>query len=258
MTLPDVHCHVDKLLEVSPEAGLLDELGQTIAVTTNWTSYLRTSLLGMGRKNLHVSLGLHPDLTFLRIEDVPLVVSQIPKVRFIGEIGLDFSGSRGRMARRHQEIIFRMLLRECEKGDKILNIHSRGAENRAIEILDSYDIDRIILHWYLGPTRPAKVAMDNGWYFSIPPVVDKSKKIQRLAAAVNEELLLLESDAPYGTRCDQSIQTILRTSAARVAEIRRVPASTIRGIVRENFLRLVSPAGGLDGQTTIPVKLDSF
>jgi len=65
----------------------------------------------------------------------------------IGEIGLDPKYSA---IREDQEPIFRKQLETAEKQGKPVQIHSRGAEKECTEILDSYKLPAVLLHWFQG------------------------------------------------------------------------------------------------------------
>ena len=84
-------------------------------------------------------------------------------------------------------------------------IHARDkdgettATDEVFEILDARaDGVEVILHCFLAPWR-LQDAIDRGWYCSFSGIVTfpKSDALREAAAALPDELLLVETDAPY-------------------------------------------------------------
>ncbi len=239
MEIPDAHCHLDQL---RGRRGGLEGIGPTIAVVNDWSGYMVTSHLARRRKDIHVSLGLHPRLALVRDRDLPLVMDRIDAIHFVGEIGLDFSAKTGASSKRNQRIVFDAIMQACEDKDKVLNVHSTGAEPEVVEALQTYNLRSVVMHWYSGPSAPLGKAIQEGWYFSIPPAVAKSKAVQRVAREAPLNRLLIESDAPSGIGATQSLKGALERTAERLAVIRSMETPHLIAIVRENYARLTRPA----------------
>ena len=81
---------------------------------------------------------------------------------------------------------------------------------------------------------------DAGYYFSIPPVVERAQSFQALARKLPLELILTETDAPYmgPDRGERNEPANVPRGVAAMAEARGIPEAEMAAAVRENFRRL--------------------
>lgn len=241
MRVCDVHCHVDTFVRSADEIRLLNSVGPTIAVTNDWQSYVDTKALARRMPNIYVSLGLHPDRASLEVSSWAMTLGELPDQRLVGEIGLDYYRHKGEQERKNQRIIFEAILDACEGSDRILNIHSTGAERDVAQVLESYDTGAVIMHWFVGPLKLVESGVEEGWYFSVPPIVQTSKKVQEVARLLPEDLLLIESDAPDGLVGGLSLQKSLQATISKVAQVRHSSTNHILRVTTRNFERLLKP-----------------
>ena len=118
----DFHCHLDlyensiKMLPVVADKNIF-----TLVVTTSPRAWQLTSQLFVGYENIHVAVGLHPEIVERKYKECSLLLEAIPKVRFVGEIGIDGS-EKYKETLSLQESIFTDTIIKCqETGGKILN-----------------------------------------------------------------------------------------------------------------------------------------
>ncbi|MDX1797929.1 MAG: TatD family hydrolase, partial [Candidatus Lokiarchaeia archaeon] len=64
------------------------------------------------------------------------------------------------------------------------------------EMLPSYTIPSVNIHWYSGPEEFLNIGIDRGYYFSITPAISYSPAVKNTVLKVDKEFLLLESDGP--------------------------------------------------------------
>ena len=95
-----------------------------------------------------------------------------------------------------QEKVFRTQLSLAEKFVKPVSIHSRKTLNDILEILPSYNIPSVLLHWFDGNKKQLQKAMDLGHYVSFGPVMVYSKDKQVLLSKANKDKILVETDGP--------------------------------------------------------------
>jgi len=119
----------------------------------------------------------------------------------IGEIGLDYNWKEFQTEdlREKQKRVFRKCLKLAKKIDKPVVIHSRKAEEDAIEILEKKEFGglSVIMHCFNGKKSLIKRCVENGWYFSVPPVIMRLEHFKMLVRLVPLGQLLTETDAPY-------------------------------------------------------------
>ena len=92
--------------------------------------------------------------------------------------------------------IFDKMLSLAQDLELPVNLHTKGAEKIVFDILLSYGIPNINIHWYSGPEELLKLGIDRGYYFSITPAINYSSIVKKVATTVDKEHLLLESDGP--------------------------------------------------------------
>jgi TatD DNase family protein len=204
----DLHTHLD----LYPNA--LDILARvnkenrfTLAVTTSPRAWVATSQVFKGHENIKVALGLHPEVADQKFNELDLLLSSIHKANFIGEVGIDGSARYSKTFEK-QGLIFDNTIRECEKaGGRIISIHSRGAASKILSIIRKYpSCGTPILHWFSGSITELKEAVEMKCFFSVNPLMLKSKKGKDLVSRIPSKLVLPESDGRRGHQGSQARQ----------------------------------------------------
>jgi TatD DNase family protein len=194
-TYIDAHCHLDAFAD---PARILDGAPNTVvvAVTDLPSRFRLLSTRFRGDPRVRVALGLHPlrAATGGPLEEGQLI-RQLDNAEYIGEVGLDFS-RHGRDTRDTQLRVFDRLLAQPAVRNKVVTVHSRGAEATVIERLRDAGV-RAILHWYTGPTRLVETALDAGMYFSINPAMLSTNTGCQTIAMLPADRILTESDGPF-------------------------------------------------------------
>lgn len=195
----DFHCHVDLYpngLEVARQANVRNDF--TLVVTTSPRAFRATSRVFAEFKNLHIALGLHPEVAQTKASELDALIDGIGRVRFVGEIGLDGSAPH-KHTLEIQERVFKAALSECRRhGNRILSIHSRGAERRVIELLAlTGNVGVPVLHWFSGGVNALEDACRLGCWFSIGPAMLAGEKGRRLAERIPRNRILPETDGPF-------------------------------------------------------------
>jgi TatD DNase family protein len=113
----------------------------------------------------------------------------------IGEIGLDFS--RDNYNQELQEWVFRQFLVLSQKNNLPVIIHSRKAEARVLEILEEYDLKKVVLHCFSGKKKLIQAAKEKKYYFSVPTNIVNSEHFRMLVSMVDISRIITETDAPY-------------------------------------------------------------
>lgn len=214
--LTDVHCHLDHARFSKDLDKVIDNCRKQkcIAITSGVNTGTNRTALKLGEKYkdvVKVSLGLYPiDALKHEIEtgDFPRTVEVMDvdeelefikkkkdKIVAIGECGLDFHWDTKH--KKEQKENFLKVIRLAEKIKKPLIVHSRKAELEVIEMLESSDVKKIIMHCFNGKIKWAKRCVNKGYYFSIPPIVVRVPQFRLLTKEVPITQLFSETDAPY-------------------------------------------------------------
>ena len=115
----------------------------------------------------------------------------------IGEVGLDYNWPDFAEHKEKQIVVFEKVIALAKKLDLPVIVHSRKAELDTIEVLEKHQIKKVIMHCFNGRRSLIKRGVDNGWFFSVPPVITRLEHFKMLVGVVPLEQILTETDAPY-------------------------------------------------------------
>jgi TatD DNase family protein len=164
-------------------------------------------------------------------------------VAAIGETGLDFY--RDSAPREDQYAAFRAQVGIARRLSKPVVIHMRDSVDEALDLLAA-DADgvTVILHCFSAPPERVDEAAGHGWYCSFAGNVTypKAEELREAARRVPEELLLVETDAPFlapqPLRGRPNAPAHVVATAERVAEVRGVPYAELERAVEANAARV--------------------
>jgi TatD DNase family protein len=161
----------------------------------------------------------------------------------IGEVGLDLWKVQDEDGREMQMEIFSNFVDLARELDLPLNVHSRSAGRRAIQLLLDKGADRVQLHAFDGKAGSALPAVEAGFFLSIPPSIVRSAQKQKLVKRLPLESLLLETDSPVLGPDSQhrNEPKNVEVSLAAIAEIKGLSAAEVAECVWRNSVRLYGP-----------------
>lgn len=201
----DSHCHLDfkhfdkdrdAVIRRAREAGVVMMINSGVDLATNRKS------LELAKKYdfMRATLGFSPNSlegtsNQNRESQLDFIKENASKAVGIGEAGLDHYRCKDEAARNHQVAVFQKVIDLAKSVDLPLVIHSRDAEQRALEMVK--DLDKVVFHCYGGSMDTMKQAVDRGFYISLATVVCRSGQHQMLARNVPLDHLLVETDSPF-------------------------------------------------------------
>ena len=148
-------------------------------------------------KNILPFLGIHPEMAQKESSSVyDLIEENHQIINGIGEIGLDRTYIDSEDEWNIQKQVFSKQLSLAEKFNKPISIHSRKTLTDIFEILPSYKIPGILLHWFDGNKSQLKIAMDNQYFVSYGPLLIYANDKQVLLGKTDLSQLLVETDGP--------------------------------------------------------------
>lgn len=150
---------------------------------------------------VYAAVGIHPE--YAQIVDENLIEqiknhAKNPKVRAIGEIGLDYYWEEN-PPREVQKKAFRMQMEAARELNLPVVIHDREAHQDTLEIMKEFSQVKGVVHCFSGSVEFAKECLKLGYYIGITGVVTfkNAKVIKEVVKAVPIDKLLVETDCPY-------------------------------------------------------------
>ncbi len=247
----DTHAHLDDHAFDTDRAALLSQLpGLGLALVMNPGCSLASSraaaALAENYDYVYAAVGSHPDAADEVTEDVleqyRQLARQCPKVRAIGEIGLDYHYED--IPREVQQRAFRAQMALARELELPVIVHEREAHEDGMRIVEEFPQVTGVFHCYSGSLEMAKVLIRRGWYIGFGGVLTfkNARKAVEAASQIPLDRLVLETDCPYmspepfrGRRNDPGR---LHLVAERLAQLRGLSAEEIENITLENGKRL--------------------
>lgn len=242
--LIDAHAHLDRY-EEELESVLEEITLHTIFTLSNSmdvSSYERNLELA---RRCHLVLpifGIHPWNAPEYVENLEDLTDYISQSPMLGEVGLDYFFVEGSSQYPAQRKVLEFFLSEAKRQNKLVNLHTKGAEKEILHLLRQYDIKRVIIHWYSGPMDILQKLLDSGAYFTVGVEILYSEDIQTIAKGIPTEKLLTETDNPGGAKWltgKTGMPVLLKDVVKRLAELKNTTPEGIIETVQVNFLRLI-------------------
>lgn len=249
MGIFDTHAHYMKSDFGEDLENILAELPnknveRVLAVGCDLPSSLEELALAERYDYIYAAAGIHPEYAAELPEDWESELEKLlahKKVAALGEIGLDYHYPEP--PKDIQRKIFVKQLEMAERLNMPVIIHSRDASGDTMEILKQYK-PRGVLHCFSGSVETAREVVKLGMYIGFTGVLTfkNSKKAWAACEAVPIDRLLLETDCPYMApvphRGERSDSSMIRFTAAKMAEIKGVSTEEMIDIARRNGERL--------------------
>ena len=191
-------------LDIAQSVGIkgVVQVGVTLE-SSKWCAELATK-----DQRVLAAVALHPNEAPLyeNLENLDAAIAEIealavqPRVRAIGETGLDFFRTEGDYSIKLQQHSFEEHIRIAKENNIALMIHDRDAHDEVVSTLKRLGApDKVVFHCYSGDTDLAKICADNGWYMSFAGniTIKRNQHLRDSLAMAPKELILIETDAPF-------------------------------------------------------------
>ena len=239
----DSHCHLDLCEEGSLGRARLAGLSRIATVGMNEESWGKALTLADAYGDVYAIVGVHPNEAAGFhgdwIEEVRERALR-DKVVAIGETGLDYY--RDYAPKDDQQQSFDAHLELASDLGLPIVIHTRQAEEDTFAALRDFG-GTVILHCFSSPGRVDE-CIERGYICSFAGNVTypKSHDLQRAAKRIPDELLLVETDAPFlspqPVRGKPNEPANVTHTARFVAEVRGVSYDELDALVERNAARV--------------------
>jgi len=247
----DTHAHLDDRAFAEDRDTLLAGLpGRGIGLVMNPGCSLESSRnvceLTKQYDYLYGAVGSHPDaadeVNEAVLEEYRGLVRENPKIKAIGEIGLDYYYED--IPREIQQKAFRMQLALAKELELPVIVHERDAHNDGLAIIKEFPTVKGVFHCYSGSAEMARQLVNLGWYIGFTGVLTfkNARKAVETAASIPLERIVLETDCPFMApepfRGKRNHPGYLYRMAEKLAEIRGISVEEVHKATFENGKRL--------------------
>jgi len=245
----DTHAHYDderfdedryELLAAMPENGVSLILNPGCDGETS----LKAMALAERFEHIYAAVGWHPhEAEGYTDESAGLLRRWLdePKVKAIGEIGLDYYYDFS--PRDRQKEVFRSQMEIAREKNVPVIIHDRDAHGDCMDIIREFPGVKGVFHCYSGSAEMARQLIDMGWYISFTGAIT-FKNARRALESIELcplDRIMIETDCPYlapvphrGKRNDSRM---LPYMAQVIADIKGMSAQEAARICTENGKR---------------------
>ena len=166
-------------------------------VSIDYETSLSTLNLSKKSHNVLPFIGVHPEMA----QKNPSLVFEIiekknNEITGIGEIGLDKTYITSDDEWNTQKKVFSNQLELAERYNKPVSIHSRKTLDQIFEVMSSFNLKSVLLHWFDGNKNQLKHAMELGFFVSYGPVLIYANDKKNLLSKTDTEQILVETDGP--------------------------------------------------------------
>ena len=203
--------------------------------------------------NMYCTVGIHPS-DGLRYADPDAALCNLEtllgtkesrkrdKIVALGEIGLDYYWDADKKAVQAYLLEKQLLL--AEKHDLPVIIHDREAHGDCFDAICRHKAVCGVFHSYSGSAEMAKDLVRRGWYISFSGVATfkNAPKVREAIAAVPNDRILIETDAPYLApvphRGKMNHSGLMYHTAEAVAAVKGMETDALIRLTAENAKRL--------------------
>ena len=248
----DSHCHLDHdpllenfddIIKRSKDVGIK----KLLTICTTLTSFEKIKDLVKRDPIIFGTYGIHPHETEANVVSKDKIIEEITenkKIIGIGETGLDFFYNHSNKDRQIDS--FKEHIEASIILKKPIIIHSRNAEDKTYDILNSYKNDnlKILMHCFTGSFEFSKKLTSLGAFFSASGIITfkNSIELQNTFKTIPSDKLLIETDSPFlapiPMRGKKNEPSFIKYTAEKLSLIREISYEQIIDLTSKNFNNL--------------------
>ena len=235
----DAHAHIEIVTDAAPDSDAVrkvlddaksvnvDRIVQVgySAEQSQWCVDMANAFPG----RVLAAVALHPNEAPI-VEDLEAdwaiieKLAQEPRVRAIGETGLDYFRTPPELQKRQQES-FKWHIDLAKRTKKALVIHDRDSHEDVLSVLREVGApEKTVFHCFSGDVEMAKICIDRGYILSFAGTMTfkNAPALREAVKLVPHDQLLVETDSPFlapaphrgALNTPAQIATIVRAMAA--------------------------------------------
>ena len=247
----DTHVHMnDPAFDADRDALIASFPEKGVALAMNVGCSLASSYdaIALAEKYPHVyaAVGSHPDAADEVNEEVIETYRKLcklhPKVKAIGEVGLDYYYED--IPRDIQKKAFALQLELARELDLPVVVHERDAHDDGMTMIKQFPTVKGVFHCYSGSAEMARQLVKLGWYIGFTGVLTfkNARKAVETAKAIPLDRIVIETDCPFMSpepfRGKRNDPTRVYRMAEALAQIRDISVEEAETATFENGKRL--------------------
>jgi len=252
----DTHAHYgSELYDTDREELIASMPGRGVELIINPGCTLESSqgAVALAERHDHVyaAVGVHPSDCHTWSDEVEagiLALTDHPKVKAIGEVGLDYYWKDNAPADLQKEVFIKQL--EIARQTKLpVIVHNRDAHKDTLDIVRQYKDVPGVYHCYAGSIEDAKILVKMGWMLSFTGVITfkNARKALEVIQWLPLDRIMIETDSPYLTpepfRGKRNDSGYVHLVSEKIAELKGITPEEAAHITTENARRFFNIPG---------------
>lgn len=239
----DSHCHLhfehfdddrQKLIR-----GIEEDLEFAVLAGCSFEDNIDARDVAKTSESLKYCMGLHPLYQEgSKVEDIREQINMFSPSA-VGEIGLDYNYITKESEREKTIELFKTMLEIAEEEGLNAVIHSRNAESKCFELVQSYDVEGFF-HCFNGHPDLAQKISDSGHNIGVTTQVVDSKRVRNIVESIALESIMLETDSPYLGQEERNTPLNVHRVAEEISSIKSVDIEQVKNtstkVTREFFV----------------------
>ena len=241
----DSHSHLD-FFETNIDKAIEDINNNkilTLALSMDIESYSKNKEYSKKSNYIKPCFGIHPWKANEYKGSLQELIPYIEESEIIGEIGLDYIWVEDSNTYEKQREIFQFILDESIKRNKVVNLHTKGAEEEIYNLLKKYNYNKVIIHWYSGDLETLDKLIELGCYFTISIDIGYSDLTYRVLNKIPLNKLLVETDGPTALEWvngEYGYPNMIKTVVNKISSYKNMEASELINIMYDNYNNLLN------------------
>ncbi|MBE6043933.1 TatD family hydrolase [Clostridium thermopalmarium] len=195
----------------------------------------------------YAAVGIHPENAYELTDETLKEIREMtknPKVKAIGEIGLDYYWEENPPKDVQKEVFRKQMALAKDLGLPVV-IHDREAHGDTLEIMKEFPEVKGVVHCFSGSVEFARECLKLGYYIGFTGVITfkNAKKIIEVAKEVPMDRILVETDAPYMAptphRGKRNQSDYIKFIIEKIAEIKEVSPGFMENLTINNAKNLL-------------------
>ena len=214
----------------------------TLATSMDIESYKKNKEYSKDSKYIKPCFGIHPCKASNYNENLENLIPYIEESEIIGEIGLDYVWVEDKSTYEKQREVFKFILEESIKRNKVVNLHTKGAENEIYTILKKHNYNKVIIHWYSGDLETLTKLINLGCYFTISVDIGYCEYTYNILDKIPLNRLLLETDGPTALQWvngEYAYPNFIKKVYEKVSKYKNIKISELEKIIEINYNKLI-------------------